>query len=136
MFKLTKILNSGVNVAEGCYMPATADTDYVIGSAAKLTDGALVNAAATDIPTFIIGENASANSKNKVFCYHVSPDMIFETQISESPAQISVGDKVTLSLTDGSACGVTATTTGGVAEIYDMAGASAAGDTVFVRIPA
>ncbi len=133
MFKLRKILTSGVNVAEGVYLTAASGTTYKIGAAAKLSGGKAVMAGATDMPTHIIGENLEAGAASRVFCYPVLPEMVFETEFSVVPTSILEGSKVTLAVSDGVAYGVTATTASGVATIYDMAGAAAAGDTVYIR---
>lgn len=135
MFKLVKILNSGVNVAEPRYMPTDPDTNYVAGSLVKVSSGIVTNMSAADTPVYLIGEDVSYGSKDRVLCYPLSSDMIFETTISASPVAVNVGDKVTFWLSGGSAQGVSANTTSGVAEIYDLAGATSAGDTVFVRFP-
>ena len=60
----------------------------------------------------------------------VQPDMIFETVWSAAATAINLGDKVTLHASDG--LQVTATTTGGVAEVVGMDG-TAVGNTVRVR---
>ncbi len=133
MFKLVKILNRGVNVAEPCLVNAQKDTAYAYGSAAVLKDGALAPAGQTEKPTYIVGENLKANEKATVLAYPINSDMIFETKVSESPLSLKCGDPVTLSITEGMAMGVSATTEGGVCEIYDLADAKDAGDTVFVK---
>ena len=133
MFRLAKILNSGVNVAEPCRIPADNNTIYHRGTMLKLSEGALTNAAATDKPTLIAIESKGKEG-GTLLCSPISGNMIFECPIGSSPLSLRVGDKVTLHLNDGFAVGVTATTVGGVAEIIDLNGAAVAGDTVFVRI--
>lgn len=135
MFKLVKILNSGVNVGEPCHIPADEDSSYYAGTLVKISAGVATNVSATDKPTHLVGENLEFGSKSRILCYPISPDMIFETTFSAAPTGIKNGSKVTLSFTSAAASSVTATTTSGVAEIYDMAGAKEAGDKVYVRFP-
>ncbi len=132
MFKLVKILHSGVNVAEGRYMPAREDEGYPIGSVAMLKDGTLTACGSTDAPDYVIGEEISGG-RAIAFAYPISPDMIFETAISGDPTAVNKGDTVTLSIENGAALGVSTSTSGGVAEIYDKTGANKSGDSVFVR---
>lgn len=133
MFKLVKILNRGVNVAEGIYLPTQNGAAYTLGEAVKLSGGVVVPATATDTPTHIVGECLTAGERARVFCYPVCPDMVFETTFSAAPTGVAVGDKVTLGIEGGKALSVTATKTSGVAEIHYMANAFALGDAVLVR---
>ena len=133
MFKLVKILNSGVNVAEPYRLPTDKNSAYEIGAVAKIDAGTVKNAAATDMPTLIIAESAGAGEKDSILCARINPSMIFECQINSDPKDLKVGDRVTLAAVGSSALGVSATTASGVAEIFDLADAKAAGDTVFVR---
>ncbi len=131
MFKLIKILNSGVNVAEPVLCKKNAATVFDIGTPVKLSGGKLVNVGATTAPTHIITENVT--SGEYVYAHEITPDMVFETVVSEDPTSLAVGDAVTLEIEDGAAIAVTATANGGIATIYDLAGASEIGDTVYVR---
>ena len=133
MFKLTKILNSGVNVAEPCRLNADESLKYVVGSAAVIKNGKVTNASATEKPELIIVENEKSR-EGTVLCARIFPGMIFECPVSDSPVALRVGDAVTLDVKDGAAIGVTATTAGGVATVTELNGATNAGDTIFVRI--
>ena len=135
MFKLVKILNSGVNVAEPCHLKADKDNDYFVGTLIKQSYGIATNVTATDKPTHLVGENVGFGTKSHVLCHPISPDMIFETTFAASPEGLKPGDKVTLAFDTTSATNVTATTTSGVAEIYDLVGAKNVGDRVYVRFP-
>lgn len=131
MFKLIKILNSGVNVAEPELFKKDEEAVFAIGTPVKLSGGKLVNVAATAAPTHIVAE-AGASGED-IYAHEITHDMVFETVVTEDPTTLVVGDKVTLETEDGAAIAVTATTDGGVAEIYDLAGASEIGETVYVR---
>ena len=134
MFKLAKILNSASNVVEPCRMPRGKGASYRLGSLALLKSGALENAAATETPTFVIGESLTDEAASTVLCYPISPDMIFEAVRNGDPTSLVPGARVTLDIVDGSAVGVTASTSGGVCEIFNLGGAKNVGDAVFVRI--
>ena len=134
MFRLVKILNGRINEGEPVKLPASAGVTYTFGSMLALSSGKLVNCTATTKPQFLCGEDAKADEKSEITVYPIDANQIFETKVSASPASLFVGSKVTLAINGTSADGVTATATGGVAEIFDLAGASLAGDKVYVRI--
>ena len=134
MFRLVKILNGRTNQSEPVKLKTSAGVAYEYGSALALSSGALTNCSATTKPQYICGEDAKADEKSEITVYPIDSNQIFETSVSASPVSLSVGSKVTLSLDGNSAVGVTATTTSGVAEIFDLCSASAAGDTLLVRI--
>lgn len=108
------------------YMDATASVVYKVGETLKASAGAVTRASATEKPTHICVGPASVNG---VPCVEVLDDMEFETTLSAAGTSLSVGDKVTISA-DG--LQVTATTTGGVAEITGMEG-TAVGSKVTVK---
>ena len=133
MFKLIKIVNSGVNVPEIIKLPKSTSLTVKMGSALTLSGGNVTMCSPTSVPTHIAAEDADA-SKNSVFCYAVCGNMLFETVFSASPASLALGDKVTLA-TDSSSCTgkVSATTASGVATIVDLMNAKASGDKVTVK---
>ena len=96
MFTLSKIYNSGVNVAEPCRMYTASNTAYKVGSALILTNGKLTTAGESDKPLYIAAESAAANEKSTVLCYPVSSNMIFEVPVADVPTSIKIGNKVTL----------------------------------------
>ena len=132
MFRLVKILNGRINQGEPVRLPSTAGETYSLGEALMLTGGKLTKCGATSAPTHICAEDYIAPSADNrdIVAEPVSADMIFEVPFSASPASVNVGDKVTLN-TDG--LKVTATTTSGVATIFDKNGASAVGDKCLVQ---
>lgn len=134
MFRLVKILNGRTNQAEPVKVKTSAGVAYEYGTALCLNAGALVNCTATAKPLYICGEDAKADERTEITVYPIDPNQIFEVSVSASPAALAVGSKVTLALTDGRATGVSATTTNGVAEIFDLNSASAANDKILVRI--
>lgn len=131
MFKLIKILNSGVNVSEPVKLTAAEGVTLKAGTLGIIDAGSIRPCTATETPTHLIGRNAKGGEAIPV--YPIGRDMIFDCPVSQNPSALTVGAKVTLAIEDGAAVGVSATTAGGVAEIFDLAGASAAGDSVSVR---
>lgn len=114
------------------YLPAGAIVPKV-GMALTMTSGKLAIASGTTAPSYIsMIERAEALTDGDVIpVVRVLPDMTFETTFQAAATAIHPGDKVTLH-TDG--LQVTATTTGGVAEVISMDG-NTAGSTVRVRFP-
>lgn len=115
------------------YLPCGAITPKV-GMALVQTGGNLAIASGTATPTYVsmIEKEDACAAGDIIPVMRVLPDMTFETTFSAAASAVKLGDRVTLH-TDG--LQVTATKTGGVAEVVGMDGA-AAGDKVQVRFPA
>ena len=132
MFNLIKIENARMNVPEPVFHEATASEAIAIGEALKLSSGKLTKCTATDKPEFIaIGQVGASDANRKVAVCRVESNQVYEVPVTAAPTSLKVGDKVTLD-TDG--LRVTATTTSGVVTIESLNGATAAGDTIVVRI--
>lgn len=114
------------------YLPAGAITPQV-GMALTQTSGNLALASGTTAPTYISmrEETDKLTAGTIIPVVRVLDSIIFETTFSAAATSIKVGDKVTIH-TDG--LQVTATTTGGVAEVVWMEG-TASGAKVRVRFP-
>ena len=133
MFKLIKILNSGVNVPEPCRLNKESAAEIKIGSALILNGGKAENCPATTRPEFIALEDGVIG-KDSVMAYAVYENMIFEAPITESAEALTEGACVTLSKDDnGNTVGVSATTASGVAKIVSLDGATDAGDKISVK---
>ena len=131
MFKLIKILNSGTNVPEPRRVK-NGGANIVAGCALNYSAGTVVSCTATSVPDCIAICDAAA--ADEALVYDITPDMLFEVTVTADPASVAVGNALTLAVDeDGIAYGVTATTSGGVATVYDLAGASAAGDKITVK---
>lgn len=102
------------------YLPAGAITPKA-GMALTQTGGQLALAAGAVKPAYIsmCERETACIAGEHIPVVRVSEDMIFETKFSAAATAVKLGDKVTIS-TDG--LGVTATTTGGVAEVVYMDG--------------
>lgn len=112
------------------YLPAGAITPKV-GMALTVSSGKLAVASGTTAPSYIsMCERETACTAGELIpVIRVGKDMILETTLSADGSAVSIGDKVTLH-TDGMK--VTATKTGGVAELVYM-DAPDAGATCRVR---
>lgn len=133
MFKVIKILNSGVNVPEPHIVTKTLSANFKRGIAFKLSGGKAVACSATEKPKYIALEEP-AETQTRMLCHAVNENMLFETYINADPSALSVGDTVTIGMDSNNLPGcVTATTASGVATIVDLCGAKAAGDKVVVK---
>lgn len=112
------------------YLPCSAITPKV-GMALTQSGGNLALASGTTAPTYIsMTERETACTAGELIpVVRVQKDTVYETALAASGASLKVGDRVTLH-TDGMQ--VTATTTGGVAEIVEILG-TAVGEKVRVR---
>lgn len=112
--------------------PCSAITPKV-GLALAFSGGKLAIAAGTTKPEYICMEkrDGAVTAGTQIHVIPVNGHIVFETKASVALTDIVPGNKVTLSA-DGMA--ITATATGGVAEILEMDGA-AAGSRVRVRFP-
>lgn len=114
------------------YLPCGAIQPQV-GLALTMTSGNLAVASGTTAPTYISmrEEGAAVEAGTIIPVVRVLDSIVFETTFSAAATSIKVGDKVTIS-SDGTQ--VTATKTGGVAEVVWMEG-TASGSKVRVRFP-
>ena len=104
-----------------------------VGLALTVTGGNLAVASGTTAPNYISmrEENKAVAAGTIIPVIKVRDHIVFETTFSAAATSIKVGDKVTIS-SDG--LQVTATKTGGVAEVVWMEG-TASGSKVRVRFP-
>lgn len=114
------------------YLPCGAIQPQV-GLALTMTSGNLAIASGTTAPLYISmrEEDAAVTAGTIIPVVRVLDSIVFETTFSAAATSIKVGDKVTIS-SDGTQ--VTATKTGGVAEVVWMEG-TASGSKVRVRFP-
>ncbi len=114
------------------YLPCGAIQPQV-GLALTMTSGNLAIASGTTAPSYIsMREEAAAVAAGTIIpVVRVLDSIVFETTFSAAATAVKVGDKVTIS-SDGTQ--VTATKTGGVAEVVWMEGTTS-GSKVRVRFP-
>lgn len=113
------------------YLPCGAITPKA-GMALTQSSGNLVIATSTTAPAYIsmIERSSACKAGEPIPVIRVGHDMVFDTVASAAMTEVKCGDRVTLHASDGMQ--VTATTTGGVAEVIEMDG-TAVGDHVRVR---
>lgn len=118
MFMLSRMLVG--NTPPIVYMQPTDSESYQVGEALKLASGKVTLCSGAVAPSHVcVGP---INDNGVVPCVEVQKYMEFETTLGVAPADsatVGVGDKVTLH-TDGMQ--VTATKTGGVAEVTGIDG--------------
>ena len=116
------------------YLPCGAITPKV-GMALTQTSGKLAIATGSTAPTYIsMTESAAALAAGTLIpVIRVNGNMVFKTTASAALTGVNIGEKVTLHASSG--LQVTATTTGGIAELVGMAG-TASGSEVLVRFAA
>lgn len=114
------------------YLPCGAIQPQV-GLALTMTSGNLAVASGTTAPLYVSmrEEDAAVTAGTIIPVVRVLDSIVFETTFSAAATSIKVGDKVTIS-SDGTQ--VTATKTGGVAEVVWMEGTTS-GSKVRVRFP-
>lgn len=118
MFMLSRMLVG--NTPPIVYMQPTDSESYQVGEALKLASGKVTLCSGAVAPSHVCVGPIDDNGV--VPCVEVQKYMEFETTLGVAPtdsATVGVGDKVTLH-TDGMQ--VTATKTGGVAEVTDIDG--------------
>lgn len=126
-FKFVKSL-SGENCSTIETRPTAPNTAIAEDSAATLVAGKV--AVATGKPMFIAASaTVSAANPRPTAVYPVLPQHIYETTFSVAATAVKAGDKVTLA---AGGAEVTATTTDGVATVWQMFGTEA-GSAVWVR---
>lgn len=99
------------------YLPGKAGESFVVGEAVTLADGAVTKCAAAVVPDYIALGPAGKNGA--VPCAKVNEQTVYDVPLTADGAALKLGDKVTIAA-DG--LGVTATKTGGVAQIVRMDG--------------
>ena len=132
MFKLRKIITSGVNVPEPEYLETMGGYDVAPGSALVSHDGVLTVGAQDEKPTHISLQYLKEDDC-RVICYRILPTMLFEVEvIGSNITNIFKGDKLGLYCSPYGMTALTDTTEGGVATVYDCNNAKKSGDTMYV----
>lgn len=119
MFSIHSISDGHVPPLE--YLPMGSITPQ-IGTALTLSGGNLAVASGTTKPMFIVMSNNEADNTsyvNMVPVIRITPDIIFDAIASVAMTGVNAGDSVTL---NSYGTGITATKTGGVAEVVRIDG--------------
>lgn len=104
-----------------------AASEFEIGQALKLANGAAAACGATDKPVFLCMAKSAADDLNDLPVVRVNPQM----ELAAAGTALKIGDAVTLAA-DG--IRVTATTTSGVFTVTGFEEGVAAGETVYGRV--
>jgi len=132
MYHLIKIKNARTNVPEPMRLALASPVTVGRGIPVTVKEGLLTvcNDKSTVPPTHIT--LSGAKDESFVLCYEVSPDMVFETHVTASPADMKLGTEYLISA-DGKSIGATAVT-GSLAGavLVDKCGAEKAGDRLLV----
>lgn len=133
MFKLKKIINSGVNVPEPERCHVNLSKDVKAGTALIESGGILGIGTNSMTPTHITVHDIKKGN-GYALCYRISPDMIFEVEIaSHEVGMLSNGSRINL-FDDGNGYNKLSDNVleEGGAFVYDMNGASKYDDTFYV----
>ena len=132
MFKFLKFENASTNVPEPVFYEVSAGEAVAEGEALVITGGKLTKCGATVKPQFIsMGVKAAADENRRIAVCRTAAGQLYEVPCTVAPTSLKTGDLVTLH-TDG--LQVTATTTNGVITVESVGSATAAGDSITVRI--
>jgi hypothetical protein len=132
MFKVAQIINKESNAPVAFKLPATASVAFKRGELVSIASGKVAKTAAKAKPTHItLQAHAADTNGGEILVAMLTPETILETTFSAAPTSIVNGSVVTLATDNLS---VTATTTDGVVTIFDMNGAAAKDDKVYVHI--
>ena len=116
MFRLKKSLANTTPSIE--YFEGTEGEVFTYGEALVIKDGRLSQCAPTEKPTFIsLGDVSCEDGAYLIPVMRVFNFYIFDCPFDEDTSSLKIGDKVTL---DPDCDGVTANTSGGVAEIVEI----------------
>ena len=109
MFKLVKIMSSGANVPEPIYVNFDGSCASVAGSVYYLTDGTISPTQDNGYEPLIYAlQNLELEGDDiRALCYAITPDMIFEAEVSNSPKNLLTGKPFKLTFGgDGDACAI------------------------------
>ena len=135
MFKLVKIPNAGVNVPEPEKLPCQFNFNVEAGCCVVYNPSLNLLAMGDQMenPTHILVHNAKKGDKTAI-CYRISPDMIFETTLVGSPAELHEGMTVEFALNNTHGAYGISDIKSGPAIIYSLDGATKSGDKVLVTL--
>ena len=133
MFRLAKILNTGVGYAEPITVTAEEGRTFKYGALFTITNGVIKSASALTRPTHICGKNVKIGKDRRVTFYPIGENMVFSAPIDVEPEGMGVGTRLTLGVDGESfALSLGAEAENGPATVHDMAGATKIGDTIYV----
>ena len=134
MFKLAKIMNSGINVPEIEKIKKKADIKLSEGCLLNIKDGVLDSFESASLPMYITLEAADENYGGEVRCYRVCHGMVFYTRLIGDVEPLKVGVKVDVFTGNGQATDVTSDTANPIAEVVSLCSAKRMGDKIKVKL--
>lgn len=132
MFHLVRILNGRINVPEPQRIALKTTTDAQCGDLVLITNGnaTIITNLSPVLPTHYV---FAKKSDTELLAAAVTPEMVFETTVSDSPASMTVGNEYLLS-EDGKGIGIATAASGKRgATLHDKLDAQKQGDSVLVR---
>lgn len=133
MFKLIKILNTGVNVPEiekiSCPLELSLDAGTCVSYNSNYDEIYLGNE--IDAPKYVLAKDIKQGD-GYALCYRISPEMVFEVPIIGEPADVSNGLMVDLAIDEDHGAYAVTDTEGGPARIYSLEGAKKPEDKILV----
>jgi hypothetical protein len=132
MFKVSKYLGGKGAYPDVVEIPVASGAAFEAGQALTVSGGVAAVADGDVAVAFVSCTKLTAEESalgKKLGCYKVTPDIIFEGELSAYSSTVALGAALTLA--GGEKVTATAASKGG-AKIIDTCGAAAAGDTVLV----
>ena len=119
MFKLIKILNSGVNVPEIHKIPKECNLDVPQGTVLAIRNKS-VEFAREEIKPGYISVAPSPIEDPFVYAYEINPNMLFETTITGNLDNVNIGEPIKLQMKNNEyAIGVLAEAPGNFIKLVD-----------------
>ena len=133
MFKLIKILNTGVNVPEPELLPSEINLALNAGACVVYNSNSnkIYSGDPAEAPTHILIKELK-HGDSFALCYRISPDMIFEVPLIGSPANVHAGMSVEFIIEDGHGIYAISDNDSGPVTIYSLEGATKSGDKVLI----
>lgn len=139
MFKLVKILNSPTGIPDYKMVNTEVTEKYYIGCALTLSEGAAVHCAnGSTMPQYIAAEQLVSPDGEMLRVFPITPDMVFEVEVTTSPAEIYPGVRVNMTEYMKNVYSLVSGTPeeNGIALVYDSCGAENKGDKIQIRFVA
>ena len=146
MFQLIKIEYGRDNIPEPMLLPAKEGVSYEVGMALSTDEAShtLIPASGNVTATFIAMEDKTAKAEDKILCFKILPQMLFEAPLSENanttPAPFSRlqfgsgGKGVVATAASGYSVSADKVTMALGATVVDAFGAKNQGDKLLLRL--
>jgi hypothetical protein len=135
MFRLAKIQNGRTNESEARVVDVSALSAAIgAGTPVNILAGVVtpIGSGTTLRATHMV-EHAATKGATRLLISDLLPGMVYEAPMTAAPGSIAVGGEYQISASGMTATAVSGSVRGAV--LYDRAGATAAGDRVYVTFP-